>query len=302
MPRFASRRIPRARVVIFFGLLTFFLLTFFAPSALYCQLSTASINGTVRDASGSVVPDATIVLRSVETTAERRAVSNAAGTFVFLNIQPGSYTLEASGPGFSTSKISQFLLAVNQTATYDFSLNVGTVEQSVNVEAVGAEVQASTAELGAVVSRQQVVDLPLNGRNFTQLLSLTPGAAPISVSQNSGGFGASVTQNTAFVFPSINGQSNRSNFFMLDGINNQGAITSTYAVPPIIDSIQEFKVNSHNDQAEFGGALGGIVNVVTKSGSNDLHGSLWEYLRNDAFDARNTFQRTVTPFRENQFG
>src|ERR1043166_9670576 len=92
---------------------------------------------------------------------------------------------------------------------------------------------------------------------------------------------------TAFEFPSINGQTNRSNFFMTDGLNNQGAFSGTYAVPPIIDSIQEFKVNSHNDQAEFGGALGGIVNVATKPGTNELHGSFWEYLRDDEFNARN---------------
>src|SRR5439155_1505914 len=115
------------------------------------------------------------------------------------------------------------------------------------VEAVGAEVQSSTAELGAAVTRQQVTDLPLNGRNFTQLLALTPGVAPVSVSQNSGGFGATTTAGAAFVFPAINGQNNRSNFFMLDGVNNQGAFTSTYAVPPVIDGIQEFKVQSHND-------------------------------------------------------
>ena len=106
----------------------------------------------------------------------------------------------------------------------------------------------------------------------------------------------------AIQFPAINGQNNRSNFFLLDGINNQGAFTSTYAVPPIIDTIQEFKVQSHNDQAEFGGALGGIINVVTKSGTNEIHGSAWEFLRNNALDARNPFLLTKTPFRQNQYG
>ena len=104
------------------------------------------------------------------------------------------------------------------------------------------------------------------------------------------------------MFPSINGQNNRSNFFLLDGVNNQGAFTSTYAVAPIIDTIQEFKVQSHNDQAEFGGALGGIINVVSKSGTNEYHGSLWEFLRNDVLDARNPFLTTKTPFRQNQYG
>lgn len=272
-----------------------------APGAVSAQVSTASINGTVRDASGSVVPQATVVLKNVGTGIELRSTTNDAGVYAFLNLLPGDYTLEASQQGFRTARVSQFTLVVNQTATYDFTLEVGSIEQSVTVEAMGAEVQSSTAELGAVVSRQQVVDLPLNGRNFTQLLALTPGVAPISVSQNAGGtFTASAIG--AFYIPSINGQTNRSNFWTLDGINNQESFNSTYAVPPIIDTIQEFKVNSHNDQVEFGGVLGGTVNVVTKSGTNELHGSAWEYLRNDAFDARSTFLPRVTPFRYNMFG
>ncbi|MGH9692965.1 MAG: carboxypeptidase regulatory-like domain-containing protein, partial [Bryobacteraceae bacterium] len=259
------------------------------------------MTGVVRDSSGSVVPGVKLTLRNTGTTVEHVTQSNSAGNYVFLNITPGPYTLEATGQGFQTTSIPQFTLAVSQTATLDITLQVGEVQQTLTVEAAGELVQAATAELGAVVSAKQVVDLPLNGRNFTQLLSLTPGVAPVSVSQNSGGFG-NVASGTAFSFPAINGQTNRSNFFMTDGLNNQGAFSSTYAVPPIIDSIAEFKVNSHNDQAEFGGVLGGVINVATKSGTNQLHGSVWEFLRNDAFNARNTFQPTATVFRQNQFG
>jgi hypothetical protein len=265
------------------------------------QTSTASINGTARDATGSVIPGATLVLRNVDTAVERRAESNDAGVYVFLNIIPGSYTLEVSKSGFRSNRLSQFTLAVNQTATLDIILEVGSVEQSIEVQAVGAEVQSSTSEIGAVVARRQVVDLPLNGRNFTQLLSLTPGVAPVSVSQNTGS-GFAHPGIGAFIFPSINGQTNRSNFWTLDGITNQGLMLSTPAVNPIVDAIEEFKVQSHNDQAEFGGALGGVVNVATRSGTNALHGSAWEYLRNNVLDARNTFLPSVTPFRQNQFG
>jgi outer membrane receptor protein involved in Fe transport len=267
----------------------------------HAQLSSASLTGIVRDSSGSVVPGVKLTLRNTGTTVEHVTQSNSAGNYVFLNITPGPYTLEAIGQGFQTTSIPQFTLAVSQTATLDITLQVGEVQQTLTVEASGELVQAATAELGAVVSAKQVVDLPLNGRNFTQLLSLTPGVAPVSVSQNSGGFG-NVASGTAFSFPAINGQTNRSNFFMTDGLNNQGAFSSTYAVPPIIDSIAEFKVNSHNDQAEFGGVLGGVINVATKSGTNQLHGSAWEFLRNDAFNARNTFQKQATVFRQNQFG
>ena len=266
------------------------------------QSSTATITGIVKDASGSVIPAAEVLLTNTQTNVERKATTNDVGSYAFLNIIPGEYRLQANKTGFKTSKQAAFTLTVNQTVTFDLTLEIGEISQEVTVEAVGAELQSSTAELGAVVAKQQVVDLPLNGRNFTQLLSLTPGVAPVSVSQNSGGFGASATAGSAFVFPSVNGQNNRSNFFLLDGVNNQGALTSTYAVPPIIDAVQEFKVQSHNDQAEFGQALGGIINVVSKSGTNEYHGSAWEFLRNDALDARNPFLTSKTPFRQNQYG
>ena len=272
-----------------------------APFA-HAQLSTASVNGTVRDAQTSVIPDAVIVLRNVGTAVERSVVTNQSGIYVFLNVPPGMYTLEASKVGFSTRTIAAFPLAVNQTATLDISLNIGAVAETIKVEASAAEVQSSTSELGTVVTQKQVLDLPLNGRNFTQLLALTPGVAPVSVSQNSGGsFNASPTGGT-FNFPSINGQTNRSNFFMTDGIMNMETFNSGYVVPPIVDSIQEFKVQSHNDQAEFGMSLGGTINVVTKSGTNEVHGSAWEFMRNDALDARNTFLARAQTLRQNQFG
>jgi len=230
-----------------------------------------------------------VVLRNTQTGIERNTVTNAAGTFVFLNVPPGTYTLEMSKAGFNVEKIAPFTLEVNQTATFDGALTVGSVQQSVTVEAVAAGVEASTAELGAVVTRQ-VADLPLNGRNFTQLLSLTPGVSPVSVAQNSGGTQRPVG---SFEFPPVNGQPDRSNFFMLDGMTNEGSLRNTYAVPPVVDGILEFKVQSHNDEAEFGGVPGGIINVVSKSGTSQLHGSLWEFLRNDAFDARNFFLSRV---------
>ena len=274
---------------------------FFAPQQIDAQLSSASLTGMVRDSSGASVPNAQVVLRNLDTTVERRAQSNSAGNYVFVNVPPGRYTLEISKPGFRTSRVAELTLEVNQTATADATLDVGGVQQTVQVEASAEMIESATAELGAVVAEKQVVDLPLNGRNFTQLLSLTPGAAPISASQQSNGFGNTAI-GTSYDFPAINGQTERSNFYMTDGLNNQAAFASTYVVPPIIDAIEEFKVNSHNDQAEFGGSLGGIVNVVTKSGTNEYHGTIWEYLRNTDLNARNTFNSSVTPFHQNQYG
>ncbi len=271
------------------------------------QLSSGSITGIVRDASGSVVANASLTLRNVDTTIQHTAVSNEAGNYVFLNLGPGRYVLEASASGFATKRVAEFVLAVNQTTSIDISLQVGSQSEVVTISAETEQLDVSTADLGTVIATKQVNDLPLNGRNFTQLLSLTPGVAPVSVAQNSmggraGGFGAPISVGSAFIFPAVNGQTNRSNFFLTDGLNNFGSFQSTYSVPPIVDAIQEFKVVSHTDSAQFGSVLGGVVNVVTKSGTNEYHGTAWEYVRNTAFDARNTFLQKVTPFRQNQFG
>ena len=275
-------------------------LVFVLPQTALAQTSTAAINGTIQDATGAVIPEAEIVLTNVETGVERRTLSNTVGNYVILHIPPGSYVIDVTREGFSVARDDEVNLEVNQTATYNFTLAVGATTETITVEAVGAEIESSTSELGTVIGNQEVVDLPLNGRNFTQLITLTPGVSPVSVAQNRGGFGTNPVG--SFSFPSINGQINRSNVFTLDGINNVGSHVNTYAVAPIVDAIQEFKVQSHNDQAEFGGGVGGVINVVTKSGTNEVHGTAWEFLRNDALDARNPFFRTVTPFRQNQFG
>ena len=225
------------------------------PGPVLAQISTASVGGAVRDPAGAAVMNASVDLVNVATGVERHTATNEGGNYVFLNVLPGDYTLRAKAEGFKSVQLSQFTLMVNQTARFDFALEVGQVQSSITVEAQGAAVQASTAELGAVVTEKNVVDLPLNGRNFTQLLWLAPGAAPISTGQNKGG--GYIGPVGTFVAPSINGQLNRSNLYLLDGILNQESFMGTYSTAPIIDTVQEFKVQSHNDQAEFGQVLGG---------------------------------------------
>ncbi len=274
------------------------------------QLSTASVNGTIRDQKGAVIPGATVVLHNVDTDVARQVVSNGSGAYAILDIVPGRYILEATATGFNSQKIAQFVLAVDQIATLDFTLTVGSTTQVVNVAATAAQLDVTSANLGTVIETRQVNDLPLDGRNFTALLQLTPGVAPIMVGQNSGmagsgGFGAPVAIGTDYDFPAINGQTNRSDYFLMDGLNNYGTLESTYAVPPIIDAIQEFKIVSHTDSAEYGDVLGGVVDVVTKGGTNQLHGAAWEYLRNAVFDGVPYFQAPGTPvpnFHQNQFG
>src|SRR5437868_10502607 len=231
------------------------------------QIATASLNGTITDPSGALIPGAMVSLKNVATNVERTTTTNSAGHYVLVNINPGRYALTVHKDGFSTVSQPEFALEVNQTSTLDFSLHVGSAVESVTVEAAEAGLQTSTSELGTVIEKQSVNDLPLNGRNFTQLLNLTPGVSTVNTAQN--GNNQQFAGNTigSFSFPSINGQTNRSNLFLVDGVNDQESFSSTYSVPPIIDDIQEFKVDSHNDQAQFGGVLGGVVNGVTKTGT-----------------------------------
>jgi hypothetical protein len=267
--------------------------------------ATATVNGTVRDSGGAVVTEATVVLHNRDTNLNRTAVTNGVGAYVMPNVQPGNYDLKVTKSGFGPALDSGVTLVVNQTATYDFALKAGAVNEVINVQANPVALETSTSELGVAVVKEQVNDLPLNGRNFTQLLNLTPGVSTVNVSQNSTTSGG-VWSNPVgtFSYPSVNGQSNRSNLFLLDGVNDQGSFGSTYAIPPIVDEIQEFKVQSHNDDASFGGVMGGVVNVVTKSGTAQFHGSAWEFLRNKDLDALNPLiQPNLQPqFQQNQFG
>ena len=264
------------------------------------QLSSAAVNGTVRDTTGAVIEGAQVRLRAVSTGTERTTASNAVGNYAFVDVAPGSYTLEIVKAGFSTAKQNTFVLYVNQTATFNFSLIVGSQVQQVTVQAASTQLETSTANLGTVINGGAVNSLPLNGRNFTQLLTLTPGSSRADTGQLATGANAILIG--SYGFPAVNGQMNRSNLFFLDGIVNQQFEFSEYAVPPIVDAIAEFKVQSHNDQSQFGGVLGGVVNVVTKSGTNEFHGAAWEFLRNDAFDARNPLLSKKTPLKQSVYG
>ena len=279
----------------------FLLLLAAAPHAI-CQLTAAAINGTVRDQTGAVVPGVEVVLTNVNTGVQHIAVTGPSGVYSLQDITPGSYSAEAVKEGFSIEERSGLILQVNQTAAIDFTLTVGPQKETVTVASNVLLVDSTTSELGTVITTDLVTNLPLNGRNFTQLLTLTPGISPVSVAQNStGGAGFGGLAIGQFSFPAVNGQRNRSNMFLLDGSNDL-AFLGNYNYAPIIDDIQEFKIQSNNDLAEFGGVTGGIVNVLTKAGTSHFHGSAWEFLRNQDLDAREFFLPTRNPLHQNQFG
>lgn len=285
----------------------FSVLTLSFSSMLPAQTASGEVNGTITDRTGAAVPGATVTLSNQGTGIADKVQTNASGNFVFINVQPGSYVLNVEAQGFKTTRFAGFTLAVNQVLTQNATLDVGSLNESVTVTAEAPQLQQSTAELGTVISEQAVKDLPLNGRNFTQLMILTPGANPVSTAQGSGGVGfqdAGITgiPNTAFFKPSLHGQQNRSVLYYLDGIINTDFRGSIYGFLPIIDTVQEFKVQSHDPKAEFGGVVGGVVNLVSKSGSNQFHGSAWEFLRNNAFDASNPFTGPPSAYRQNEFG
>lgn len=274
------------------------------PQAARAQLATATVNGVVKDPSGAAIPNARVELTNINTAVVRATTTNNDGAYAFPSVVPGVYTMRASASGFTTVSLPPTTLEVSQTATLDFQLKIGATTQNVIVSgAAGAALQTSTSELGTVVNTKEVTDLPLNGRNFTQLLTITAGVANINRDQSAGGGGGWAGHSLgSFSFPAVNGARNRSNYFMLDGENDLNTMESMYNYSPIVDAIQEFKTQGHNDLAEYGGVAGGIVSVVTKSGTNQFHGALWEFLRNQAMDARGYFESALPPLRQNQYG
>jgi len=296
---------------------TLLLLTF--TVIIKAQTSTGEVNGTVADPNGGALPGAVVKLISQSTKIETEVKANENGYFTIVNVKPGSYVLRIEVQNFKGIETAPFNVGVSETVTQNVTLTVGEVSETVQVITDTELVQKSTTELGTVINQRAVADLPLNGRNFTQLLTLTPGVTPVSTSQNRsiGGVEGNVgIPGSGFVDPSFHGQQNRSKLYFYDGIINTNIRGPTYIVIPNIDLVQEFKVVGHDAKAEFGGATGGVMNMVSRSGGNTFHGSAFEYVRNDAFDARNPFDVCTSarckpgqgvpdsplPFRQNQFG
>ena len=281
------------------ALLAFFWLPLL-PSFVVAQTTAGSIGGQVLDPSGAPVAQATVTASNQDNHEQRSAQTLPDGTFRLLDILPGAYDVSAGAPGFSTSVSRNLQLLVNSSLLVNFSLTVGNVNQRIDVEATAPLLQTDNSTVGEVVDHEQVVQLPLNGRQFTQLILLTPGAAYSESGQQSA---FTIRLGAGGISPAVNGQNFTYNNYTLDGLENNERFDNTYAVSPPPDAIQEFIVQSHIADARFGLGAGANVNVVTKSGGNEFHGDLWEFLRNDKLDASNYFDYTgKPPYRQNQYG
>ncbi len=263
------------------------------------QTTNGSINGTITDASGSAIGGVQIQVSSKDTGLQRTATSIDNGTYTFPQLPPGTYDVTMQKAGFAIENRLGVQLLVNQNATLDFKLSLATVSQTVEVTGAPPPLDTTTATLGDVIQHQQIVDLPLNGRSFTQLTLLTPGAAP----QQSGQQGAfTVQQGAGSISPSVNGQRGQQNNFTMDGVLNNAIYTDTWVIAPPPDALQEFNVQSHITDSQFSISSGANINIATRSGTNEFHGAVWEFFRNDVLDARNFFDANKPPYRQNQYG
>lgn len=268
--------------------------------------ATGTVNGIVTDPAGRVVTGATVQLTNTATSQVRDTKTSESGEYQFPLVAPGTYTLQVTAQGFKSFVVKNLQVLVNGTSRGDAKLAIGEVSEEVTTTSAAPLVETTNATMGVVVGQQEVVDLPLNGRNFAQLGTLIPGvvAAPAGLggangNATPGGFGDATGSYN------VNGQRNQSNNFLLDGAQNNDSFNSGFVMRPPPDDIQEFKIMTHSYEAQYGRNSGSVVNVVTKSGSNIYHGALWEFNREGALAARNFFASPTSKkpeYLQNQFG
>jgi hypothetical protein len=262
---------------------------------------TAMVNGTVTDPSGNIISGAAVTLRNGGTGFERTTSTGVNGTYEFLAVPVGSnYELDVTAQGFAKSVQSPIVLTVNQQFRADFHLSVGAVSQHVEVSVASAQVETTSTQLGNVIMGKEITAMPLNGRSYTDLLSLQPGVAPVKSPS-----GATERSPSGDLDPgvlSVNGARENANAFLVNGGDVNESRDNGASIVPTLDAIDEFRILTSNYDAEYGKFAGGIINVVTKAGTNQFHGDVFEFLRNDDLDAKNYFNTTRGSFKQNQFG
>ena len=257
----------------------------------FAQSDAGTVVGSIKDSNGATIVGAIVKASSLNGLINREALSSASGEFKIPALPVGRYQISAQAPGFRNYLREGVSIDVNQVSRVDIELQPGELSETVMVKEEGGFVQSSTSTVGKVINEKLILDLPLNGRSFYDLGLLQTGVVPLQP-------GRTLTQNAY----NVNGARDTSNNFLLDGVPNQELEYNSLQIKPTIDALSEFKIQTNLYSAEFGRNAGAIINAVTKSGSADLHGTAWEFLRNDALDARNFFSPLTPPLRRNQFG
>ncbi|MGA8764755.1 MAG: carboxypeptidase regulatory-like domain-containing protein, partial [Candidatus Sulfotelmatobacter sp.] len=280
---------------------------------LVAQTDTGSIQGSVTDIQGAVIPNATVTATNSSTNRVYTATTDGKGVYTIPGVIRGPYRVEIKAAGFKT-EAQEFLLNISEQKQFNASLQPGNVSQTVEVSAGAALTDTTTSSIGEVIQVNQVTDLPLNGRNFTQLALLTPGVTRGAYGNQASGVG---NQTETFRYAqtggaslTVNGLRPQSNNFILDGLDNNDGLVNTINIFPPVEATQEFKVDTSVAPAEFGRAGGAIIQTSIKSGTNSIHGSAFEFIRNSALDANNAYFNPITngeptkksPFKRNQFG
>src|SRR5580658_10519751 len=266
-----------------------------------------SVSGTVRDESNAVVPSASVKATNVETGVQHQAATNGQGFYSFPNLPIGHYSVGIQKAGFQPYQRTGITLDADSALTVDAVLNVGETSDVVTVVENQTQVETTSTQIGEVITAQQITAVPLNGRSYTDLLSLQPGVAPVTsiTSDTVQDVGASVLSPSGDLNPgtvSINGQREFANSFIVNGSDVEEDVNMGAAIIPNLDSIAEFRILTNSFDAEYGEFSGGQINVVTKSGTNRFHGNAFEFRRSTNLDARNYFSPTRGAFDQNQFG
>ena len=280
---------------------------FLFASTVWCAV-TGSVSGTVQDATGAVIPGATVTITNTAQGVQTKATTDAKGSYTFPSLPVGTYDMNAVAAGFRTLKRTGVVVDADSVLTDNFQLQPAEQVQSINVQSEVAQVETASTQVGEVVTGTQMTAVALNGRSYTDLLALQPGIVPTSTQLPNSIVMAGVTTaispsgNLNAGNQSISGQREDANGYIVNGGDVKELMNGGTLIVPNLDSIAEFRVITNNSDAEYGNYAGGIVNVVTKQGANDIHGDGFEFLRNTDLDSRNFFSPTRGLYRQNQFG
>jgi hypothetical protein len=266
------------------------------------------ITGTVKDQTNAVIPGAAVVALNTATGVRQATKTDEQGNYSFPVLAVGQYEIDVTADGFKPSKTQGLIININTALIADITLQLGEQNQNVTVSENGTRIETSDTQIGEVIESKQVTGIPLNGRSYTDLFATQVGVTPLTTSgagnsTSGGGFGTvPVAGNADTGQFSINGQRESANGFTLNGVSVQETIGQQAGIIPDLDSIAEFRILTGNADAEYGNYSGGLISVATKSGGNQFHGDLFEFLRNTALDARGFFDPARSAFQQNQFG